>query len=125
MKMKMKTMLFAFLLFMSVAAQAQNQLVADSVAKDSVVRIIGWFCKTDTLEYTYSLVVAEVAGSDTTVVEAGGNDFRICVTDSTKKGYAMELVNSNPWRRDSITAKGRMALESPHGSRHQSALFYR
>lgn len=111
-KMKMKTMLCAVLLFLSMAAQAQNQETADSVAKDSVVRVIGWFCKTDTLEYNYSMVVAEVVGTDTTVVEAGGNDFSICVTDSTKKGYTMELVNSNPWRSDSTSAKGRMTLEA-------------
>lgn len=111
-KMKMKTMLCAVLLFLSMAAQAQNQEAADSVAKDSVVRVIGWFCKTDTLEYNYSMVVAEVVGTDTTVVEAGGNDFSICVTDSTKKGYTMELVNSNPWRSDSTSAKGRMTLEA-------------
>ncbi len=41
--MKMKTMLCAVLLFLSMAAQGRNQEVADSVAKDSVVRVIGWF----------------------------------------------------------------------------------
>lgn len=72
--MKLKTMLCAVLLFLSMAAQAQNQETADSVATDSLVRVIGWFCKTDTLEYTFSQVVAEVVGTDTTVVEAAGND---------------------------------------------------
>jgi hypothetical protein len=110
--MKLKTMLCAVLLFLSVAAQAQNQKTADSVATDSLVRVIGWFCKTDTLEYTFSQVVAEVVGTDTTVVEAAGNDFRICVADSTKKGYTMQLVNTDVWQRDSTSVKGRMTLEA-------------
>lgn len=110
--MKLKTMLCAVLLLLSMAAQAQNQETADSVATDSLVRVIGWFCKTDTLEYTFSQVVADVVGTDTTVVEAAGNDFRICVADSTKKGYTMQLVNTDVWQRDSTSVKGRMTLEA-------------
>lgn len=105
-------MLCAVLLLLPMAVQAQNQEPADSVATDSLVRVIGWFCKTDTLEYTFSQVVAEVVGTDTTVVEATGNDFRICVADSTKKGYTMQLVNTDVWQRDSTSIKGRMTLEA-------------
>ena len=121
--MKLKTMLCAVLLFLSVAVQAQNQETADSVATDSLVRVIGWFCKTDTLEYTFSQVVAEVVGTDTTMVEAAGNDFRICVADSTKKGYTMQLVNTDVWQRDSTSVKGRMTLEAARMALGTKVLF--
>lgn len=121
--MKLKTMLCAVLLFLSMAVQAQNQETADSVAADSLVRVIGWFCKTDTLEYTFSQVVADVVGTDTTVVEAAGNDFRICVADSTKKGYTMQLVNTDVWQRDSTSVKGRMTLEAARMALGTKVLF--
>ena len=121
--MKLKTMLCAVLLFLSMAVQAQNQETADSVATDSLVRVIGWFCKTDTLEYTFSQVVADVVGTDTTVVEVAGNDFRICVADSTKKGYTMQLVNTDVWQRDSTSVKGRMTLEAARMALGTKVLF--
>ena len=43
--MKLKTMLCAVLLFLSMAVQAQNQETADSVATDSLVRVIGGFAR--------------------------------------------------------------------------------
>ena len=98
------------LLLFSLAVNAQNQEVTDSAKKDSVVQIIGWFCKTDTMEYRLSTVVAEVADGDTTVVESGGNDFRICVVDSTKNGFVMELVNTDAWRSDSTSVNGQLIL---------------
>ena len=108
-KMK-KNVLSVFLLLFSMMVNAQNQEVADTAKTDSLVRVIGWFCKTDTLEYTVSTVVAEVVNGDTTVVEAGGNSFRICVVDSTKNGYVMEYVNTDVWRKDSTTANGQIIL---------------
>ena len=108
-KMKNYVLSVSLLLF-SLAVNAQNQEKADTAKTDSLVQIIGWFCKTDTLEYRLSTVVAEVADGDTTVVESGGNDFRICVVDSTKNSYVMELVNTDAWRSDSTSVTGQQVL---------------
>ena len=96
------------LLVMTLTTTAQD--MADTLETDSVVSVIGWFSKTDTLEYRYSQVVGEIVNGDTTIVDGSGGDFRICVTDSTKKGYKMELVFTDVWKRDSLSLQGQMDL---------------
>lgn len=89
------------------------QLRAQEVeSEDSTVSVIGWFCPTDTLEYSISTTVEEIADGDSTVTEWTWNEFRICVKDSTKHGFTMEYVPTAMEMSDSTSAQGRLTLEA-------------
>ena len=99
---------FAVLMAVSlVGAWAQ-----ETEPQDSTVEVIGWFCTNDTLEYSYSTVSAEVVAGDTTVTEYTDNEIRICVVDSTKRGYTMESVLTSVEISDSTSAQGRLRLQA-------------
>jgi hypothetical protein len=106
--MMKRILLGASLLLLTSTVHAQINV--DTTETDSLVRIIGWFNKTDTLEYAYNLVVAEVVNGDTTIVNASGNEFRICVIDSTKNGYVMEYVPTDVWSSDTTSVQGEITL---------------
>ena len=53
------------------------QINVDASELDSQVHVIGWFSKTDTLEYRLSEVVGEIVNGDTTIIDGSGGDFRI------------------------------------------------
>ena len=48
------------------------QINVDASEADSLVRVIGWFSKTDTLEYQFSQVVGEIVNGDTTIIDGSG-----------------------------------------------------
>ena len=97
-------------LMLLLTSTVHAQINVDASEADSQVHVIGWFSKTDTLEYRFSQVVEEIVNGDTTIIDGSGGDFRICVTDSTKKGYKMEMVYTDVWKRDTLSLEGQMAL---------------
>lgn len=109
------------MLLLTLTTTAQN--MADTLERDSLVSVIGWFSKTDTLEYQFSQVVGEIVKGDTTIIDGSGGDFRICVTDSTKKGYKMELVYTDVWKRDTLSLEGQMSLMASRMALGSKVLF--
>ena len=99
------------------------QIDADASELDSLVRVIGWFNKTDTLEYHLSLVEAIIENGDTTVIEATSSEFRITVVDSTKNGYVMRYVPTEVWRNDSTSTEGQLLLAAARSSIGNEVLF--
>ena len=102
-----KMTIAAILMAVSLVQLARAQ---GSEPQDSTVEVIGWFCTSDTLEYSFSTVSAEVVAGDTTVTEFADNEIRICVVDSTKHGYTMESVLKSVEISDSTSAEGRLKL---------------
>lgn len=126
----MKQYLLFFLLLLSpFSVDAQNvESVQDSSAStqenaDSVLNVVGWFCKGDTLEYKLSSTVAEIVGNDTTIIESNSENFRVCVTDSTKKGYVMEYMLTDVDMRDTTTLKQQIQLQSVRLGMNQKVVF--
>ena len=72
---------------------------------------------------TFSQVVAEVVRTDTRWWKLQETISRICAADSTKKGYTMQLVNTDVWQRDSTSVKGRMTLEAARMALGTKVLF--
>lgn len=99
------------------------QINVDASELDSLVRVIGWFNKTDTLEYHLSLVEAIIENGDTTVIEATSSEFRITVADSTKNGYVMRYVPTGVWRNDSTSTEGQLLLAAARSSIGNEVLF--
>lgn len=116
----MKKFLLALLMLVTAVSAAQAQ----EEENDSLVSVIGWFCTGDTLEYIFGTEVYSVAGNDTTMVEDGGwTKFRICVTDSTKKGYMMEYTPLEVENEDTTTLQGRMRLMAARASLGTRVIF--
>lgn len=109
------------LMLLSLTVHAQE--ATDTVETDSVVRVIGWFNKTDTLEYSITLVEAYIENSDTTVTEVNTSEFRITVADSTKNGYVMRYVPTGVWRNDSTSTQGQLLLMAARSSIGSEVLF--
>lgn len=99
------------------------QINVDASELDSLVRVIGWFNKTDTLEYHLSLVEAIIENGDTTVIEATSSEFSITVVDSTKNGYVMRYVPTGVWLNDSTSTEGQLLLAAARSSIGNEVLF--
>lgn len=118
----MKRILLGFSLLL-LTSTVHAQINVDASELDSLVRVIGWFNKTDTLEYHLSLVVALVENGDTTVTEATSSEFRITVADSTKNGYVMRYVPTGVWLNDSTSTEGQLRLAAARSSIGNEVLF--
>lgn len=87
-------MIGALMMLVSFTSRPQGRDVdgrEDSVAvdNDSVVPVIAFFSKNDTMTYWMSEATWDVKGSDTTRTTSISTKVMINVTDSTKKGYKM------------------------------------
>lgn len=90
-------MIGALMMLVSFTSRPQGRDVdgrEDSVAvdNDSVVPVIAFFSKNDTMTYWMSEATWDVKGSDTTRTTSISTKVMINVTDSTKKGYKMEYT---------------------------------
>ena len=77
---------------MPVAAQA---VTAQQASQDSVVNVIAYFCKNDTMCYQYQDYKAKVENNDTIVEHYMKSDVQLVVVDSTAKGYLIEYSTLN------------------------------
>ena len=111
------------MMFMTALTMSARWMETEPEEADSVVRVIGWFNKTDTLEYSITFVEALIENNDTTVTEANNSECRITVADSTKNGYVMRYVPTGVWRNDSTSAEGQFLLAAARSSIGCEVLF--
>ena len=77
----------------TVIGQAQTTAVHDiSQEEDSILNIVGYFCKGDTMAYTKRMAKLQVVKNDTTIKSDIQTDFMIVVRDSMDNGYRMEFI---------------------------------
>ena len=72
----------------NVNAQVQT---AEASSADSLVNVVAYFCKNDTMSYNFQHVKMKVVDNDTTVNYYTESDFCLIVRDSTSQGYKIEL----------------------------------
>ena len=84
-----------------VAAQA---VTAQQAIQDSLVNVIAYFCKNDTMCYQYQDYEAKVENNDTIVDHYIKSDIQLVVVDSTSKGYLIEYnaLNTTVEYKDSM-----------------------
>lgn len=88
----MKKFISAFVLFLfNTFIYGQNTNLLQSENKDNI-NIVAYFCKGDTMKYSYAIGEYEVLKGDTVKYTHYIKDFMIVVTDSTSEGYKMELT---------------------------------
>lgn len=94
----------------TAASDEETSGGATAQETDSVA-VCSWFCVGDTVEYRMSSVAAEIVGNDTTVTETTRNEFMVCVTDSTKKGYELEYRLQDVFSSDTTSMRGIISLQ--------------
>lgn len=90
--MKKLLTLIIVCLFCCMASYGQTTASQEEEKKDSMINIVGYFCKNDTLTYWIHEGEWKVAEGDTTRTNNVSTKVMITVTDSTKNGYAMEYT---------------------------------
>ena len=87
-----------------IAAQA---VTAQQASQDSVLNVIAYFCKNDTMCYQYQDYEAKVENNDTIVNHYIKSDIQLVVVDSTSKGYLIEYntLNSTVEYNDSLLTR--------------------
>ena len=87
-----------------IAAQA---VTAQQASQDSVLNVIAYFCKNDTMCYQYQDYEAKVENNDTIVDHYIKSDIQLVVVDSTSKGYLIEYntLNSTVEYNDSLLTR--------------------
>ncbi len=89
----MKRLLTFVLALASCTLALHAQAVSlQETQEDSVINVIAYYCKGDTMKYTYTDAVYKIAGTDTSTISYYTRDCMIVVTDSTSKGYKMEFT---------------------------------
>ena len=78
-----------------VAAQGNETRDEGELSEDSVVNIIAYFSKNDTLTYVYDYQEMSVVNGDTVSVRKLSRDISIVVTDSTENGYKLEMISTD------------------------------
>jgi len=90
--MMKKLLSIALTTFIAMSVQAQGITLEQQEKEDSTIAVIAYFCKNDTLVYRRVQGKEKVIDNDTTIMHEIAEDFMIVVTDSTAKGYKMELT---------------------------------
>ena len=89
----MKKFLFmALTAFFALSVQAQGTTLEQQQEEDTTIMVAAYFCKNDTMTFHRVQGKEKINGSDTTLAHQIDEEFMIVVTDSTDKGYKMELT---------------------------------
>lgn len=84
--------ILTLLLFVAFSANVSAQVqTAEASSADSLVNVVAYFCKNDTMGYNFQHVKMKVVDNDTTVNYYTESEFRLIVRDSTSQGYKIEL----------------------------------
>lgn len=75
---------------MSAATGTMNQ--NETTETSDSVDVVAYFCKNDTLEYTYTYEDTKIKGTDTTTNLVASGRFRLVVLDSTATGYRIQYT---------------------------------
>ena len=89
--MRNRLFMLVCMLFVLVAASAQNLLLEDESDVETI-DVVGYFCKGDTMTYKKTYSKLKVVQNDTTITDAYEEVFMIVVTDSTDSGYRMKMI---------------------------------
>ena len=87
----MKKILISFVavLCASVANAQGTTLEQDA---DTIINVVAYFCKNDTMTFKNHEVKQKITGNDTTLTYDIAQEFMFVVTDSTSKGYRIEMT---------------------------------
>ena len=89
----MKNLLsIALTAFIALSMQAQGTTLEQQQEEDTTIVVAAYFCKNDTMTFHRLQSKEKINGNDTTLVHQIDEEFMIVVTDSTDKGYKMELT---------------------------------
>ena len=89
----MKNLLsIALTAFIALSMQAQGTTLEQQQEEDTTIVVAAYFCKNDTMTFHRMQGKEKINGNDTTLVHQIDEEFMIVVTDSTDKGYKMELT---------------------------------
>ena len=77
---------------LTASAQTEAQETAE---EDTVINIVAYYCKNDTMVYTSRDIEYKVEKGDTTVQHDVETEFMLVVRDSTSTGYTMEMTETN------------------------------
>ena len=91
----------------ALSSQAQISNLQES-NEDSVINVVAYFCKGDTMKYTYTDAMYTVTPKDTITSSYYTRDCMIVVTDSTSNGYNMEMTPLDVKLEDDSTAQSTM-----------------
>lgn len=95
------------LICQTLAMKAQVTSLQES-NEDSVINVVAYFCKGDTMKYTYTDAMYKVTPKDTITSSYYTRDCMIVVTDSTSDGYNMEMTPLEVKLVDDSTAQSAM-----------------
>ena len=90
----MKKIVFMTMILMLsyMTSYAQVQHLAQ-MEEDSIINVVAYFCKNDTMDYRVHELEQKIQGNDTTLLRYISEDFRLIVRDSTSSGYKMEYYS--------------------------------
>jgi hypothetical protein len=83
-------LVFSHLLFFCGSINAQSTALEQG--SDTIISVVGYFCKNDTMTFRKQYLKQKIEGNDTTLINNHVEEFMIVVTDSTSKGYRMEYI---------------------------------
>ena len=78
-----------------VVAQSNETNEEVELSEDSVVSVIAFFNKNDTLTYRYDFQETRAVEGDTVLLQSLSRNISIVVTDSTENGYTLEMIAEN------------------------------
>ena len=101
--MMIKKLIRIFVLCLALMPLSVSQVVAQSnetneeveLSEDSVVSVIAFFNKNDTLTYRYDFQETRAVEGDTVLLQSLSRNISIVVTDSTENGYTLEMIAEN------------------------------
>lgn len=91
--MRSRIVLSIVMALLSLPLMAQTNLLEEK--QDSVINIIAYFCKNDTMTYTANEIEYKVEKGDTTIIYDIETDYQLIVRDSTENGYTIELTTTD------------------------------
>lgn len=94
----------AFMALIIISTHARVTAMQDE-QEDSVINVVAYFCKGDTMKYAYTNVVGSIAGNDTTTTGGYTRNSMLVVTDSTSKGYKIEFTPMEVSLADSVVGQ--------------------
>ena len=77
------------MLFAVLTVNAQSTTLEQEA--DTTINVVGYFCKNDTMTFRNHQLKQKIIDNDTTLTYDIAEEFMIVVTDSTNKGYRMEI----------------------------------
>lgn len=80
---------------LKVVAQGNETHDEAELREDSVVSVIAFFNKNDTLTYRYDFQETRAVEKDTVLLQSLSRNISIVVTDSTENGYTLEMTAEN------------------------------